>query len=150
MQVVNSDKEELPLPSVITMYVDGVGTGGRPLYEVLMVIANEGSLENADMVQFGNTVFLGHTGANSPTKMVGRAFNVDTARNFIANTLEYLRYLQDKGITHYVTQIDNDKLLGAMKIFKKKLEARDSMARILPTKSGGHAVFVNLGRESIR
>tara|TARA_R110000744_G_scaffold29161_1_gene69865 strand:+ start:2716 stop:3063 length:348 start_codon:yes stop_codon:yes gene_type:complete len=112
-----------------------------------MMIAKEGSLENADMTQFGNTVFLGHTGTTSTTKMIGRALNVDTARNFVANVLEYIRYLQDKGITHYATQISDDKLLGVFKIVKKKLEAKDSAVRILPTKSGGHAMFVNLGRE---
>lgn len=150
MRVVNSDKEELPPASIIAIYVDGTDKRGRSTHEILMMIAKEGSLENADMVQFGNTVFLGHTGTTSTTKMIGRAFNVDTARNFVANGLKYIRYLQDKGITHYATQISDDTLLGALKIAKKKLEARDSTVRILPTKSGGHAMFVNLGREFVR
>ena len=147
MRVVNSDKEELPPASIIAIYVDGTDKRGRSTHEILMMIAKEGSLENADMIQFGNTVFLGHTGTTSTTKMIGRALNVDTARNFVANVLEYIRYLQDKGITHYATQISDDKLLGVFKIVKKKLEAKDSAVRILPTKSGGHAMFVNLGRE---
>lgn len=147
MRVVNSDKEELPPASIIAIYVDGTDKRGRSTHEILMMIAKEGSLENADMTQFGNTVFLGHTGTTSTTKMIGRALNVDTARNFVANVLEYIRYLQDKGITHYATQISDDKLLGVFKIVKKKLEAKDSAVRILPTKSGGHAMFVNLGRE---
>ena len=142
MRVVNSDKEELPPASIIAIYVDGTDKRGRSTHEILMMIAKEGSLENADMTQFGNTVFLGHTGTTSTTKMIGRALNVDTARNFVANVLEYIRYLQDKGITHYATQISDDKLLGVFKI-----EAKDSAVRILPTKSGGHAMFVNLGRE---
>ena len=147
MRVVNSNKEELPPASIIAMHVDGTDKRGRSTHEILMMIAKEGTLENADMVQFGNTVFLGHTGTTSTTKMIGRAFNVDTAKNFVANGLEYIRYLQDKGITHYATQISDDKLLGVFKIVKKKLEARDSEVRILPTASGGHAMFVNLGRE---
>ena len=147
MRVVNSDKEELPPASIIAIYVDGTDKRGRSTHEILMMIAKEGSLENSDMIQFGNTVFLGHTGTTSTTKMIGRALNVDTARNFVANALEYIRYLQDKGITHYATQISDDKLLGVFKIVKKKLEAKDSAVRILPTKSGGHAMFVNLGRE---
>ena len=147
MRVVNSDKEELPPASIIAIYVDGTDKRGRSTHEILMMIAKEGSLENSDMIQFGNTVFLGHTGTTSTTKMIGRALNVDTARNFVANVLEYVRYLQDKGITHYATQISDDKLLGVFKIVKKKLEAKDSAVRILPTKSGGHAMFVNLGRE---
>jgi|TARA_R110000824_G_scaffold249341_1_gene438327 hypothetical protein len=147
MRVVNSDKEELPPASIIAIYVDGTDKRGRSTHEILMMIAKEGSLENSDMIQFGNTVFLGHTGTTSTTKMIGRALNVDTARNFVANVLEYIRYLQDKGITHYATQISDDKLLGVFKIVKKKLEAKDSAVRILPTKSGGHAMFVNLGRE---
>ena len=149
MRVVNSNKEELPPASIIAMHVDGTDKRGRSTHEILMMIAKEGTLENADMVQFGNTVFLGHTGTTSTTKMIGRAFNVDTAKNFVANGLEYIRYLQDKGITHYATQISDDKLLGVFKIVKKKLEARDSEVRILPTASGGHAMFVNLGSEFI-
>tara|TARA_R110000824_G_scaffold40125_4_gene120581 strand:+ start:2373 stop:2825 length:453 start_codon:yes stop_codon:yes gene_type:complete len=147
MRVVNSNKEELPPASIIAMHVDGTDKRGRSTHEILMMIAKEGTLENADMVQFGNTVFLGHTGTTSTTKMIGRAFNVDTAKNFVANGLEYIRYLQDKGITHYATQISDDKLLGVFKIVKKKLEAKDSEVRILPTASGGHAMFVNLGSE---
>lgn len=150
MRVVNSSKEELPPASIIAMHVEGTDKRGRSTHEILMMIAKEGTLENADMTQFGNTVFLGHTGTTSTTKMIGRAFNVDTAKNFIANILEYVRYLQDKGITHYATQISDDTLLGAFKIIKRKLEAKDSTVRILPTKSGGHAMFVNLGREFVR
>ena len=150
MRVVNSNKEELPPASIISIYIDGTDKRGKSTHEILMMIAKEGSLENADMTQFGNTVFLGHIGTANKTKMIGRALNVDTARNFVANILEYVRYLQDKDITHYATQISDDTLLGAFKIIKKKLEARDSTVRILPTKSGGHAMFVNLGSEFIR
>jgi hypothetical protein len=150
MRVVNSSKEELPPASIIAIYVDGTDKGGRSTHEILTMIAKEGSLENADVAQFGNTVFLGHIGTTNTTKMVGRALNVDTAKNFITNVLKYIRYLQGKGITHYATQISDDKLLGVLKIVKRKLERRDSEVRILPTGSGGHAMFVNLGSEPVR
>ena len=58
MRVVNSKKEELAPASIIAMHVDGTDKGGRSTHEILTIIAKEGSLENADMAQFGNTVFL--------------------------------------------------------------------------------------------
>ena len=69
---------------------------------MLASVAKETTMENADVVQVGNTVFIGHKGKGAnKSKMVGRAFNVDTGRNFINNILNYLNYLQNKKLCNY-------------------------------------------------
>ena len=77
--IVDSNKEVLNIPEIITTSVEQTGFPKEiPLEAVILSIVKEGSLETADTVQIGNTVFLGQTGTGkNKNKMVGRAFNVD-------------------------------------------------------------------------
>ena len=118
----------------------------------MLSVVREGSMEGADTVQIGNTVFLAHRGkGENKNKMVGRSFNVDTGRNFISNAMEYLRYLQDKNITHYSTDLADDKLLPALQMIQKRLKrTEDSAMYIGVTEDDEYLVYVKLGKDSIR
>ena len=72
--IVDSNERELNIPEIITLAVDQIGTPKEiPLEAALLAIAKEGSLETADTVQIGNTVFLGQTGTGkNKNKMVNR------------------------------------------------------------------------------
>ena len=103
MQTVDSNQKLLDTPSIITMAADQLGNmykGSKlPLQTILATIAKETSLPDADVVQVGNTVFIGHIGkGKNKTKMHGRPLNVDTGKNFIRNMLKYGGYLQKQGI----------------------------------------------------
>ena len=104
METISSKDRELPSGEIVVKAIEQVGTGDTPIATALAILAKEGTLETADTIQFGNTVFLANRGVGpNKNKMVGRAFNVDTGRNYLNNCLDYIEYLRKKGITHYTT-----------------------------------------------
>ena len=120
MQVVDSNKEELDIPTIITMSAEELRKD-LSMEQALLAIVEETSLPQADVTQIGNTVFIGHTGkGENKSKMVGRPLNVDTARNYIRNVLQYFGYLQEKNITHYHAAFEGDALVPAINMMQKR------------------------------
>ena len=153
MKTVDSKKQELTTPEVVIQAVEQLGdTEDTPIQTTLLAIAKEGSMENADTIQIGNTVFLAHRGmGDNKNKMVGRAFNIDTGRNFISNAVKYLQYLQEKNITHYSTEFEGDTLLPAMQMLQKRLKkTSDSAMYIGITEDDEYLVYIKLGEEPVR
>ena len=74
--IVDSNKKVLTTPEIIAASVNQIGfPEDIPLEAVLLSIAKEGSLETADTIQIGNTVFLGQIGTGkNKNKMVGTCF----------------------------------------------------------------------------
>jgi hypothetical protein len=121
--VVDSKQKPLPAPTIITMVAGQLDLGGVPIQAALVGVAHEISMPDVDLVQVGNTVFVGHKGKGAnKNKMVGRAFNVDTARNYIENYTKYLKLLEDKGVTHYAIDFDGEALVPVAKAIGKKLK----------------------------
>lgn len=143
--VVDSKQEPLPAPTILTMVVKQLDLGDTP-EATLLGLAKEISMPNVDQTQVGNTVFLGHRGKGpNKNKMVGRAFNVDTARNYIDNYVKYLKVLQQKGITHYSIDFDGEALVPMAKAVGKKLRGTGVQARMFPFEdSSGYRVFFKL------
>ena len=153
MPVVDSNQKLLDIPSVITMAADELKEQNNlPLQAVLIALAKETSLPSADVVQIGNTIFVGHTGRKEAQqkKMVGRAFNVDTGRNFIKNCLQYISYLQEKGITHYSSQFEGDTLVSAVKVMQKRLLNTDTEVYLGRTSDGKYVMFIKIGEDSLK
>ena len=156
MKTVDSSKKELTTPEIVVESITQLNNlqdeVDLPLETALLAIAKEGSMESADTVQIGNTVFIAHRGeGKNKSKMVGRAFNMDTGRNFIANSIKYLQYLQEKNITHYSTEFEGDTLLPAMQMLQKRLKkTSDSAMYIGITEDDEYIVYVKLGKDSIR
>ena len=114
-----SDKQ-LQSGEIITKTIDQLGTGDTSIATALAIIAKEGTLDTADTIQFGNTVFLANRGVGAnKNKMVGRAFNVDTGKNYLNNCLEYMEYLRKKGITHYSTSFTGSEVLKLMQLLQR-------------------------------
>lgn len=127
MYVVDSKETPLPAPTVIIEFLRNYDVSGYPPEVAMIAISKEMAMPRTDLVQIGNTVFVGHYGTGrNKHKMVGRAFNVDTGKNFIRNGLRYFNYLQRKGYTGYVTEYDNGIFDSAFQIFKRRAEAEDS------------------------
>lgn len=153
MKTVDSKKQELTTPEVIIQSAQQLmDTEETSIQTTLLALAKEGSMKSADTVQIGNTVFIAHRGeGKNKSKMVGRAFNMDTGRNFIANSVKYLQYLQDKNITHYNTEFEGDTLLPAMQMLQKRLKkTSDSAMYIGITEDNEYLVYVKLGEEPVR
>lgn len=141
--VVDSKQEPLPAPTVISMAVEQLDLGGITPQAALVGLAKEMSMPDVDQTQVGNTVFLGHKGKGAnKRKMVGRAFNVDTARNYIDNYVKYLGLLQQKGITHYSIDFSGEALVPVAKAIGKKLRDTGVQAYMAAFKDGsGYRVF---------
>lgn len=153
MKTVDSSKKELTTPEIVIQSAQQLLAGEETsIQTALLTIAKEGSMDSADTVQIGNTVFIAHRGeGKNKSKMVGRAFNMDTGRNFIANSIKYLQYLQDKNITHYSTEFEGDTLLPAMQMLQKRLKkTSDSAMYIGITEDNEYLVYVKLGEEPVR
>jgi len=104
VQIVDSNKKKLDIHTIMIMAIDNLDIGDKSLKQVLASIVTEAQRETCEVVNVGNTVFIGHRGeGKNKTKMVGRPLNVDTGRNYIKNILEYMAYIQGQGITHYST-----------------------------------------------
>ena len=121
--VVDSKQTPLPAPTILTMVAGQLDLDGVSEQAALAGIAHESSMPDADLVQVGNTVFIGHRGTGTEkNKMVGRAFNVDTARNYVANYVKYLKVIEGKGVTHYSIDFDGEALVPVANAIGKKLQ----------------------------
>ena len=88
--VVDSKERPLPAPTVITTALGELDLGNITPAAAMAGIAKEMTMKDTDMVQIGNTVFIGHRGkGENKDLMWGRALNIDTAQNFVANGLNY-------------------------------------------------------------
>ena len=152
MKTIDSKKEKVPTEVVFLLAIDQIGSKYDPA-TTMAIIAREGSMPSADTVQFGNTVFLAHRGkGDNYNKMVGRAFNIDTARNFIENVLQYLEYLRKKGITHYTALFSGDLILKLVKILEKVINTNSDSTVFIRNRETGddeYAGFIKFGSDSI-
>jgi|TARA_R110000787_G_scaffold186325_2_gene297866 hypothetical protein len=152
MELVDSNEKLLSGPEIVTRAAYNTPDLKYPVEAVLLALASEFSLPRTDLVQIGNTVFIGHVGKRKKIskKMVGRAFNVDTGRNFIVNGFKYFTYLQRKGITHYSTQFSGPVFLNGFKLFKRRLDQLDTEISIGKYRnSGKYVVFIRFGKQPL-
>tara|TARA_R110000782_G_C14749701_1_gene407016 strand:+ start:42 stop:509 length:468 start_codon:yes stop_codon:yes gene_type:complete len=147
LTVTDSKVEPLPAPTVITTVVGELDLKGVSVEAAMISIVEEMNMEDADMVQIGNTVFLGHRGkGDNEDLMYGRAFNIDTAQNFIANGLRYFTYMQRKGIKRYISDYDGDVYDSAFKTWKRYTDKGDSEVAVGRKADGGSRAYVTLGK----
>ena len=155
MQTVDSNEKLLDMSSIMTMASDQLGFmyngSSLNIETILATLAKETSMPDTDVVQIGNTVFIGHTGkGDKKSRMHGRPLNVDTSRNFIRNMLKYGGYLQDKDITHYSTYFKGETLVPAIKIIQKRLMSVDTNMYLgQPEDDDGYLVYVKFGDDPL-
>ena len=103
-------------------------------------------MDNVDILQVGNTVFIGHRGkGKNKDLMWGRAINIDTAQNFINNGLRYLTHLQRIGIKRYVAEYKGDTLDNAFKVWKRYADKADTTVAVGRLSDGNSKAFITLG-----
>jgi len=124
-QVVDSTQEQLPGPVVIAMAIDQLQEQeGLPKEAMMLAIAKETTMDNTDVVQIGNTVYITHTKEGGEYG-VGRAFNMDTAQNFVANGFEFCTYLPNKGMKQYITYYRGEIYDRAFDAFKRRADRQE-------------------------
>jgi hypothetical protein len=93
---------------------------------------------------FLSEIFPQPDGSN---KMIGRAFNVDKARNFIQNGLKYHEYMKSKNISEYITEFEGKILIPAMRIFKKLTDTSSTEVFLNKFSENSHSVLVKVGKD---
>jgi len=147
LTVIDSKARPLPAPTVITMVIKELDLGGVPPDAAMASIAKEMTMKDVDMVQVGNTVFLGHRGkGKNKDLMWGRAFNIDTAQNFIANGLKYFTHMQRIGVKRYVSDYEGDVYDSAFKTWKRYTDKGDSEIAVGRKADGSSRAYITLGK----
>ena len=80
---------------------------------------------------------------------MGRAFNVDTARNYINNCLDYIEYLRKKKVTHYAVMFEGSEILKLIQFMKKIIEDIDTNIYIGQMEDGNYTAYFRIGRDPI-
>jgi len=158
-EVIDSNRGLLPGPVVISMSVEQLHQQENiPKQALMLAIAKETSMDDADIVQIGNTVFLTHIQEQKGNLYgVGRAFNVDTAQNFIDSGFKFFNYLQNKDVKQYVTYYRGSVYDQAFEVFKRRAEQQEvrqggtrSKIVLRPAKNGAETyAIVTLGTEPL-
>jgi hypothetical protein len=145
--VVNSKERPLPAPTIITTALGELDLGGIKPEAALAGIAKEMTMKDTDMVQIGNTVFIGHRGkGKNKDLMWGRALNIDTAQNFVANGLKYFTHMQKIGVKRYVSDYDGAIYDSAFKAWKRYADKLDTKIAVGRKATGGSRAYVTLGK----
>ena len=145
--VVDSKERPLPAPTVITTALGELDLGGISPAAAMAGIAKEMTMKDTDMVQIGNTVFIGHRGkGENKDLMWGRALNIDTAQNFVANGLKYFTHMQKIGVKRYVSDYDGAIYDSAFKAWKRYADKLDTKIAVGRKATGGSRAYVTLGK----
>jgi len=145
--VVDSKERPLPAPTIITTALGELNLGGITPAAAMAGIAKEMTMKDTDLVQIGNTVFIGHRGkGENKDLMYGRALNIDTAQNFVANGLKYFTHMQKIGVKRYVSDYDGAIYDSAFKAWKRYADKLDTKIAVGRKATGGSRAYVTLGK----
>lgn len=145
--VIDSKTRELAPPEIILEALKGSDLDGLTPQVAAIAIMRELGMPDIDAVQFGNTVFIGHRGKGEEKDLMwGRALNVDTAQNFVANGLQYLGHLQEIGVKRYVADYEGDELDNAFRAWKRYADRVDTKVAVGRLEDGSSRAFITLGK----
>ena len=145
--VIDSKTTQLEPAQVVMEFSGSYNTTNLPPAAFGAALIKEFSMPNTDIVQYGNTVFIGHRGTGkNKHQMWGRGLTVDTAQNFIVAGLKYFTHLQDLGVTHYRTQYDGNIYDSAFRAWKRYADRADTKVAAGRAASGKTQGFVMLGK----
>lgn len=96
-QMVDSKQRELNTFEIVHTAIEDAGDTSTPMQAQLAGIMAELSHKGSEVKQFGNTLFVAHPAPDR--KALVRAFNADTATNFVQNMQDFGTFAyQDLGI----------------------------------------------------
>lgn len=145
--VIDSNQTQLEPAQIALEFAENYNSSGYPTEVVSVALMKEFTLPDTDLVQFGNTIFIGHRGkGDNKDLMWGRGLTVDTAQNFISAGLKYFEHLQGLGIKRYVADYDGDIYDSAFKTWKRYTDKGDSEIAVGRTSKGDSRAYVTLGK----
>lgn len=144
--VIDSKEQQLEPSQIIMEFAENYNNTGYPTEIVTASIMKEITLPSTDLVQFGNTAFIGHRGTGENKDLMwGRALNIDTAQNFIASGLKYFNHLQKLGVRRYIADYEGDIYDTAFKTWKRYTDKNGTGSVAVGRKAnGGSRAYVTI------
>lgn len=142
VQMVDSDDKMLNSQQIIQIALENTNSNYPP--EVAYpAILDEMSQPNSMVFQYGNTIFSVLKGKNN----IGffKAFNADTARNFVENSKIFVKWAYETGFDGLVTQFDDVAILKVFKAIAKNPPMKGMGYKAMQTQQGGFKVVLQLG-----
>jgi len=108
--VVDSNETKLPAPEILMRAVDQANTNSDmdklPLQVKMAAVMQQIAMPGTEVTHIGNTVYIGNVGKGKlKTHIHWYGNNLDTGVNYLKNTVEYMKKLKQKGMTHATTDI---------------------------------------------
>ena len=77
-----------------------------PLQVKMAAVMQQIAMPGTEVTHIGNTVYIGNVGKGKlKTHIHWYGNNLDTGVNYLKNTVEYMKKLKQKGMTHFTTDI---------------------------------------------
>lgn len=96
----------------------------------------------------GNTLFIVHRSPNDHNVGVFRALNADTAQNYLANSLVFIKSMKVGGMKVLVTQFQDPSILNIFKYISRNPPFPGMGYATQRTEDGGYQVTINMGSEA--
>jgi hypothetical protein len=148
MQLVDSNKEELDTSTIIARAVGEAKDAGQlpknvTLQAAILSVISEGSMPNTKVEQIGNTVFMSHYSEDGK-EVAMRAFNADTARNYLESSIKYVKALPEQGVERMTSDFSDKKILQLFNTIARRPELQEWGMQVYNLKSGGMRAYVVL------
>lgn len=148
MQLVDSKKEELDTSTIIARAVGEAKDAGQipknvTLQAAILSVVAESAMPRTKVEQLGNTVFLSHYSEDGK-EVAMRAFNADTARNYLENSIKYVKALPEQGVERMTSDFSDKKILQLFNTIARRPELQEWGMQVYNLKSGGMRAYVVL------
>jgi hypothetical protein len=152
MALVNSKTKQLKPLEVIQKSLEEAGPKSLPEgvtpQDAFLAIVAETRMDRTESPQIGNTVFISHFSEDGK-EVAMRAFNADSAANYIQNAIAYGDWLQEQGVVRFTTDFYGEEIRQLlMAVFKKSPRFAGGGYKIFKLNNGAYRAYVNLGRSA--
>jgi hypothetical protein len=143
VQMVDSQQEELSVDDIIG--IAGMNTDAGIDYQTLKAsITAELQMPNTLFIRQGNTLFIMHKAA--PGIGWFRALNADTARNFLQNSMEFIKACNRMGFQTVATNFTDPAILSVFRYISQNPPFDGMGYEAQRTADGEFYVTVNTGK----
>ena len=150
-ETIDSNQKKLPLSQIVMYAVQRASEAGElpqgaTIPAALASITAEGSMPDTDIKQIGNTVYISHY-SKDKLETSTRAFNMDSARNFVENTIAYAAYLANNNVKRITVDFKGEQIKQMLLMVAKSPMAQQFWGmQIFKSATGGYRAYINLQR----
>ena len=144
IKMADSRKVQLNPAQIIAVALENTDSK-YPANVAMPAILTELSQPNSDVKQIGNTLFSLLKG--DAGQAFFKAFNADTAPNFVKNSKEYVVYAKnDLGMNLLVTEFEDPAISTLFHVIAKNPPMEGMGFKEYKTNNGGFRIVLNLGQ----